>query len=174
MKLISILTVVLVSTVTSLSTQAASYSISGQITVCPGVCSIFTSVGESALFTFDGADDAGDNISITNTHIYLSTFFGGPIAFFGDSAVDSTLTADASNHLLGGSVTLPVTNYNGLSLQGVIDIDSGTWAAFIVSDADGHLDPLASGSLSAVPVPAAAWLFGSSLIGLGALVRRKA
>ncbi|MDH5572121.1 MAG: hypothetical protein OEY89_10170, partial [Gammaproteobacteria bacterium] len=43
---------------------------------------------------------------------------------------------------------------------------------------DGHsdyvaTDPLAYESISAVPVPAAAWSFGSGLIGLIGLARRK-
>ena len=33
---------------------------------------------------------------------------------------------------------------------------------------------ISAGSISAVPIPAAAWLFGSALLGLGLVKRRKA
>ena len=165
----------------SLGANAATYSLTGTITQCIGTCSIFTAVGQTASFSFDGADGAGavSAGSISNVDISLSTPSGGALAFVNGTALSSTLTADASNDLTGGTVVLQGTGATtGIVAQGHLDIDTRSWTAFVVSAGDGSLQQIAagtldSGTLSAVPVPAAAWLFGSALLGLGSVARRR-
>lgn len=164
----------------SASGYAATYSLTGVIESCTGVCSLFTAAGQTASFGFDGADGAGavDVGSISNVDISLSTPTGGSLAFVSGVALASSLSADASNLLTGGLVTLRATGATtGIVAQSDIDIDAGIWTAYVVSAADGSLAQIASGSItggtiSAVPVPAAAWLFGSALIGLFGVKRR--
>ena len=161
--------------------NAASYTLNGEITSCSGVCTIFTAVGQSAEFTFDGTDGPGSIATgdISNVGISLSTPSGGALAFVNGFALSSSLTVDSSNLLSGGAVTLQGTgSTTGIVAQSAIDLDTGTWTAFVVSSTDNSLEQIASGSItggtvSAVPVPAAAWLFGSALVGLAGVGRRR-
>lgn len=166
----------------SASGYAATYSLTGIIDSCTGVCSIFTAVGQTASFGFDGADGAGpiDVGSISNVDISLSTPSGGSLAFVSGVALASSLQADGSNLLTGGTVTLRATGATtGIVAQADVDVSAGIWTAYVVSAADGSLAQIAGGTLtggtiaSPVPVPAAAWLFGSALVGLLGVRRRR-
>lgn len=165
----------------SASAQAATYSLSGTITECVGTCSIFTSVGQTASFTFDGADGPGavSAASINNVDISLSTPSGGSLAFVNGTALSSTLNADAASDLTDGDVVLEGTGATtGIVAQGHLDLDTLSWTAFVVSAGDGSLQQIAAGTIdegtiSAVPVPAAAWLFGSALLGLAGITRKR-
>ncbi|MCX2983384.1 hypothetical protein EYC98_21195 [Halieaceae bacterium IMCC14734] len=53
------------------------------------------------------------------------------------------------------------SNYQEVGFQPTIGTNASAWA-------------VADGDIGAVPIPAAAWLFGSALMGLGALKRKKA
>lgn len=65
------------------------------------------------------------------------------------------------NNIVVGSGSLIAMSFSGLS--------AGTYFLDIFGDSGlGY-----SGSVSAVPLPAAAWLFGSALLGMGVLRRRK-
>ena len=48
-----------------------------------------------------------------------------------------------------------------------------TGSQYSVQSGDGFAWAVADGDIGAVPVPAAVWLFGSGLIGLVGLARRK-
>lgn len=163
----------------SIASQAATYSLVGQITACTGICSIFTTVGQAANFGFAAPDGMSPIAagSISNVSISLSTPSGGALAFVNGTALASTLTASGGN-LTGGTVTLQATGATtGIVARGMIDIAAMTWTAVVVGT-DGSLTPVAAGTItggtvSAVPVPAAAWLFGSALVGLSTVARRR-
>ena len=87
---------------------------------------------------------------------------GGALMYFSNgifdgisyvAAVDPTIPEFLSNGLVGGPFDVSGTDYTGY-------VD-GTWQVDSYSD------------VSAVPVPAAIWLFGSGLIGLAGIGRRK-
>ena len=161
--------------------QAASYNYSGIITTCTGICSIFTAVGQSADFAFDSAASGPGGIAvgdISNVDISLSTPSGGALAFTSGVAQDSSLTIDAFDNITSGSVTLQAVGATtGIVARGTIDVDAGTWTAFVV-ETSGALTQIASGTgsfaaVAPVPIPAAAWLFGSALVGLAGIGRRR-
>ena len=180
LKLVSTLAAAALTTL-SVSANAATYSVTGIIETCTGTCSIFTAAGETANFAWDGEDGPGPvtTAGITDVDISLSTPSGGALAFVNGMALASTLTANASSELTGGAVTLQATGATtGIVAQGELDFDTGTWTAFVVSAGDGSLQQIASGSITGgtiapVPVPAAAWLFGTALAGLVGVGRNR-
>jgi hypothetical protein len=113
--------------------------------------------------------------------------FGGNEHFWAD--ISSALTAaNAVNAILNAQASLPLLNNNESDPDGYIVwtgapnpgldpvisfINGGAYAAFA---AGGGYEPSASNSgtaWSVVPIPAAVWLFGSGLIGLVGMARRK-
>lgn len=87
------------------------------------------------------------------------TYNSGPFTDFGNiasywvaSATDPTSVANSWVFAVNGSSGAQLDPYN-----------YGSFAAMVVHDGD----------ISAVPVPAAVWLFGSGLIGLSGLAKRK-
>lgn len=160
----------------TMASQAATYSTDGVITSCTGICGIFTAVGQTASFAFDapsGPASIGTG-DISNVGISLSTPSGGSLAFTNGFALSSTLSANGANQITGGAVQLQgVGATTGIVAQSALDFNTNTWTAYVVSGSDGSLEQIASGTLSAVPVPAAAWLFGSALVGLTAVGRKR-
>ena len=79
---------------------------------------------------------------------------------------DADPSGSVSNHIL---FTIDFTNpaSPSLSYDTALDLYNGINASF------GNYDPLVSGSVSAVPLPAAIWLFGSALAGFIGYSRRK-
>lgn len=159
----------------SMASQAATYQISGEITQCAGICAIFSGVGEIADFSFDAPDgttsiSAGD---VSNVDIAISTSTGGSLAFVGGTALSSSMTGNGVNQITGGEAILRATGAStGITVQGDLNFDTNTFVAYAVGG-DGSLTQIAAGELSAVPVPAAAWLFGSALVGLTAVGRKR-
>ncbi len=92
---------------------------------------------------FSGSFDAGSLLSGTFTNLYVLSLEGANGQFLGD------------------------LNYTGGSLKG--DLTAGRIEG--VFDSTGIVAKL--GSVAVVPVPAAVWLFGSGLIGLIGIARRK-
>ena len=81
---------------------------------------------------------------------------GGLLAFVSYFLNEEGGTPDS----VPGSPILAQRDYFG---PRVSNLGSGTFAVWSTA-----------GSVSAVPIPAAAWLFGSALLGLGVLKRKKA
>lgn len=161
--------------------NAASYVFEGTIESCTGICAIFTAVGQSATFAFTGDDGPGlvSAGSVTDVAISLSTVAGGSLDFVDGVALGSDLMADANSNPTGGTITLQGTgSTTGIVAQGTVDAATGTWVAYVVSASDGSLEQVASGSgafvVNEVPIPAAGWLFGSAVLGLCTVRRRKA
>jgi hypothetical protein len=87
---------------------------------------------------------------------------------------------------IGGVGALsPVDNFNATNLEGLgIFFDSDQSGSLqqillgydnqIIRDDDNHDDMLVRADFRPVPIPASAWLFGSALVGLAAVARRKA
>lgn len=176
LKTVSKLMAAMALTGASIASQAATYAIDGEITSCTGICSIFTAAGQTASFSFDAQDGpasiaVGD---ISNVDISLSTPSGGALAFTNGTALTSTLNANGSNQITDGTVDLQAVGATtGIVARGSLDFNTNTWTAYVVSGSDGSLEQIASGTLSAVPVPAAAWLFGSALVGLAGVGRKR-
>ena len=94
----------------------------------------------------------------------------------------------AANEILDFSFTsatahalTPVDNANGTSLEGLGIMTDGNMSELVLAYNDNALgtgdadfdDMLVRAEFSAVPVPAAVWLFGSGLLGLMGIARRR-
>ena len=153
--------------------------------------------GQSVTGSFDYETVSGDfsNISIFNsgTATWAATEFTQTV-----DSVSVIPPVDCQTHACvflpdgatTGSIALEIVwdNYPGyLSEAGTLDLLYGTWSLWRCdnSDCSGLVFPggaaveFVDGSISgvvvsAVPIPAAVWLFGSALAGLGWLRRKRA
>jgi hypothetical protein len=75
-------------------------------------------------------------------------------------------------NITGGSVTIDAKVPTGTLGNLTIDATAGTWA-FEIFGNDVAQGTGAFEAVAAVPVPAAAWLFGSALLGLVGVGRRR-
>lgn len=111
-------------------------------------------VQEGRVFRFSSSQNAANpetSFSFANfcTPLGQQVLGGGPLRGFGDACTDI------------GLVDFLLDSNGNFSVSGSIPFDIGT---------GGQLTPA---GVSTVPVPAAAWLFGTGLIGLFGLARRK-
>jgi hypothetical protein len=129
----------------------------------------------SGTFTYDADTNTYANIDIVTTA--GTEFDGAPYMAVIDSAPnDSDYLAVMvypleGAHLLELSFAASLTNAGGvIAIEGVGESLCGQECMYPVL----QLRDITSGQISAVPVPAAVWLFGSALAGLGWMRRRKA
>jgi hypothetical protein len=146
--------------------------------------------GAAALAAETGDPNIVVNASTTPTHFVgvgytdtaTTTFVVGDssnIPSVGDTpeAAGSALTV--SGGVLTGKLTIFGTSAtSGLRSYAAYDFDNETFQAFIANVSGGSTligdGTFVNPSAVVVPVPAAVWLFGSGLIGLVGVVRRKA
>ena len=125
------------------------------------------------LAMFDEADFGGTALVIGET--------GGHVTFTASSGSDWIAEVFDVNNVSGGTITLSGDNHFVLGMDwgiGGYFPDSG-WA--LESSPDSYLITFKSEAIGktlavdvkVVPVPAAAWLFGSGLIGLAGVARRR-
>jgi PEP-CTERM motif len=148
------------------------------VTTAPGGVSTITAKNVGNLTHWANIDGA---ITTVNANIAAA---GGTTSVEGTSASgagvwDATATgATVANWYSNGPVTYPgtVTNELGASqtLYGVTGDGNTTTVGKLQVYTLGTLTLNADGSLTSVPVPAALWLFGSGLLGLAGVGRRKA
>jgi hypothetical protein len=84
--------------------------------------------------------------------------------------------AGRTSYLTGGSQSeqTQISSSAGFTNAEVGDSFSGFERAYNTSGVQSYIDStLTLTSISAVPIPAAAWLFGSALLGLGAIKRKR-
>lgn len=171
----------------SLNSQAAVFQYSGAMTATTGVFETFIPAPLPLIDGFIEFDDAaiaagfagaGDilGMEINLGPFCVATDLAGcapgvvamPITGINFSAVTfAGGLATGGSMLVTGVLTTPIQ----LTLPIIFSLDVGVWFAD-----GGPFGTLAgTGSLvSPIPVPAAAWLFGSALLGLVALTRRRA
>ena len=157
----------------------------------PETIPIDGTTSDDATISYNGTEDSGFNISAPGT-LYAGSFASELAYMFyntlgnksGCDPILSTTSTCVSQVDWGLTNTGPFTNlrgstYYGTSTTGYV---GGTIWAFTmfngsqtIQSTDSFITPWAvySGDVSAVPVPAAVWLFGSGLIGLLGVARRK-
>ena len=119
----------------------------------------------------------GDGYTDTATTSYVG--IGGNPASIGDTPEAAGIALTVSGGVLTGKLAVFGTGAtSGLRVFAVYDFDNETFLAF-TSDAAGGSTQVGNGTFvnpgsAVVPVPAAAWLFGSGLLGLVGVARRKA
>ena len=117
------------------------------------------------------ADDFENGVGVFS-EIYVpgwGTDLTGLVITIDASSIEVSLLQNLDSTNVGVTLKLiePLTPTTG----SLVDLTTSKWEDF-----DGANHPFISGSVkpSVVPLPAAAWLFGSALLGLGAFKRRRA
>lgn len=128
--------------------------------------------------------------------LFLSTIFTGTASATTLSAGDSVVLTSFDNYdfVLDSTVSSISLELDSASTTGVVSfavvdgffkalnaLDAGDIATFTVAPTDTDLNftvaPIGLGSfaltVTAVPIPAAAWLFGSAILGLTLVARRQ-
>ena len=109
----------------------------------------------------------------------LPMIYNGTSDVGGSGVSDTTgLTVDGTD-VTGGTLTFTSAAGTGQQATLAVDFDAMTWVAYMGVGATGVGANYAVGAgnltaPSAVPVPAAAWLFGSALVGLAGVGRKRA
>jgi hypothetical protein len=151
---------------------------------------VFLSIGDSSIQTAlsDGTASNGTAASDATSGVYfqnIGNFSGQTLKFNFDYDITATAMASGDNALASATVSLfgfgvdisAIANAN--SILGPTSDDQSTSGSFFFELTDGGFAQMnaslnSSGSAaSVVPVPAAAWLFGSGLLGLLGIARRR-
>ena len=196
---LTLLAAAIVVSAASVSAQAATFEYNwvGTVTSNNGAGLLPVDVGGS-LGGFFLADDGGDGAiadgDIDNTLNYAGSTYcinnpgscsASRFAVFNlddspafpaikdGAASGSSLTTDALGNITGGSVSITAAVPTGTVGTLNIDADAGTWA-FVIFGNDIAQGTGGFEAVAPVPVPAAAWLFGSALVGLAGIGRRRA
>ncbi len=122
-----------------------------------------TTVGS---FTYDADLDAFISLNYVTTCITACSGELSMTSFGGNGDVLATNNFDGNVDLVKNDFNFSPSLVEASMVSGVV--------AFISNANSGALATTISGTVSAVPVPAAAWLFGSALLGLGVVKRKKA
>ena len=178
---------------TALSAQAATVTLNGTITSCAGLCTVFSSVGNSVDVTYDDAALSAPSLVIEgnlgNTVLFNNQMIAPDVttfpAQFGSLAglpTPKVLGVDISTDYVNQVTVFGTGATTGAPVWGIFDLTSNTFESYLFSpDAGGVGVPgilvLSDGSFttaSAVPVPAAAWFMVSGLVGLFGMKRAQA
>ena len=132
----------------------------------------------------DGGTATGSFVYDADTDMYsvinITTQGGDTVGFPGDSYTQLFTENDSTSESLQ---TQPISGNSGFGMKfetsltdtgGLVDIVFGDPISVeICFGCSGPLRYIAAGSVSAIPIPAAVWLFSSALAGLGWFRRRK-
>lgn len=175
------------------SALAATYTYDGVITVCnPALCPLVPiAVGDPVVGTINFPAEPGESFDLdvdpgTDTFTDYAFLVGGVIPVLypaisgeppelngvyingaGSIAPDGSLSGTLTGSFVGGTL-------GGLGTVLAIDLATGAFeviaggGTIAVASVEGAFSP------AVIPVPAAAWLFGSALLGLVGVSRKKA
>lgn len=135
-----------------------------------GVCSNgFDSSGKSTCSTGVGPNQSDDNLQNPET---LTLDFGVMVA------ITNLVIRDLNHNLIINTANAIFINGTGYSTDSSGLLNLAGLVGAKIFDFEGQIDGtpelyLSTMSVSAVPIPAAAWLFGSALLGFISLSRRK-
>ena len=127
----------------------------------------------------DSGVGIGDNDGMGDDTFIINNLYGSSIPYETISDTWGTYSSNGTQAFGIDLYSLDTSIFSGLNFQVLpLTLSNSDFALFYIEEVDtfGNTTYLATGKLtaiSAVPVPAAAWLFGSGLIGLIGLARRK-
>jgi hypothetical protein len=104
--------------------------------------------------------------TITSTSTYNGTIAAGLFSADGTGTAVSACTGDAT--VCGGITSGPIVGGDLFTVATA----GGTWTT-VGTQYNGLITITTTSSLSAIPLPAAAWLFGSALLGLAGVSRKR-
>lgn len=149
-----------------------------------GVTSI--AAGQTVVFLEGTATGGTDGTDITLDAVFKTAWFGANspaglvIGNYGGGGVSLSQTADAVNIFDGSGAVITRVDFNASTIGKTFDNAAGLnntvisqLSAVGVNGAFLSANGIETGSPSAVPVPAAAWLFGTGLFGLVSAVRKR-
>ena len=120
--------------------------------------------------TFTNIPAFAATATVTSSTTYNGTITGTTFTSDGTTAAD-TIACTGAALICGQLGTLPTTGVAGTSTVFAVDINTGGgWTDVTVN---GPVNLNTTSTLSPVPVPAAAWLFGSALLGLAGVSRKR-
>ncbi len=180
--------------------SASLYSYTGVVTLCTGTCDSFASLAVGTVITglveidttpgssFADADITDFSFQVFNPALPVDGPTGNPVtdnplvidvALGIASSNGTTGTTDASNNINGGQMQLefliPPFSSNGAFMLFDLSTGNGQVCLFFSSAGciPGATQAMAfEGEFTLVPVPGAAWLFGSALLGFLGFGRR--
>lgn len=149
----------------------------------------------------DGAPIAMNTGEI-GTNVFTTGFNFGGAGVFAPFVANSSGTGNIAADITGGTLTFSALDFGGLyqgvnfylppdggvvNIEDLTDLGSGSYgvvaryvatindpsSSFNGFQANWRLEGVMSTSVSAVPVPAAAWLFGSAVLGMVGVGRRR-
>ena len=125
---------------------------------------------------------------VAKSAAFINSWFAGvaPLGFaigsYSGAGIGLSTNGDALNIFNGAGTLISridfVASNTGFTFDNAAGVNNGLVTQLSVAGVNGAFVSVAGetgspGSVSAVPVPAAAWLFGSALAGMGALRRRR-
>jgi hypothetical protein len=168
------------------SAQAAVYTISGSLTASDTAPAVTTYPSGVPTFTGTLDDSTGAyTLNFANFTAHVDVFSGTYVANIvtvgqvytgtGNSTVTRTVTSatcTGAKLICGAQPTAPISGTlaflaSGSTISGTLDTAQATQGGTATSTYSF------TGSAPEVPVPAAAWLFGSGLLGLAGAARRR-
>ncbi len=140
-----------------------------------------TYVGASHLVSGTGNWDAGTN---TLTYNVMGASGSGVASDYSETSSSCTGTGSIASNTVCGTASQVDPDWEGLTLSFVFSGDLSSFSGSIVGTSQSGTSlaanttdfnyTIAGTELTPVPVPAAAWLFGSALLGLAGVGRRRA
>ena len=151
-------------------------SVDFTVSLAAGVGWAQTGAGDGQLFKFNGAPSLASITNITSSGFTGQTLQGNTGSFSGDGTGDfvfgiSCSTCGNGNVMQNASIMFVVTNSTIAALTGTNN--KGIIFVADILGTNGNTGPVDVSPPAPVPLPPAAMLFGSALVGLGFLTRRR-
>ena len=162
----------------AISAQAATVQLEGTIATCNGLCAVLSAPGNAVNIEFDDTYSAAPNLTIEGQGggvlTFINQMYAPNVTLMPLGGVSlptpAMLGVDMSTNATQVSV-FGLGSTTGAPVWGIFDLVNNTFESYLFTpDSDGAGTPavlfLADGTFTAVPVPAAAWLMLSGLVGL--------
>lgn len=132
---------------------------------------LLTNVGDESIAAVDGLTLSLNVFGQSFTEANDIDYSGYPVLSFYDGMIQTLDFYVTEGSVAGPDCVECSSNFTDITLDGVYDLSLYDLSAVATGGYEAEL--YVNGFANPVPVPAAVWLFGSGLIGLAGLARRK-